>query len=97
MEELVSYQPPDLQRLAQSSWMYRKPVIQESSELRDDEAGQEYCYVDNQKIFYNGCRLRHGKANPMVAPSRTTSRKLLLLIMSILKTHLVTSNLESAY
>jgi hypothetical protein len=58
VQELVSHEPPELQRHPQCSGIHGEPLEEEVCERRYQEGQNEHCYVDNEQPLDDRRKLR---------------------------------------
>ena len=88
VQELVSYEPPDLQRHPQRSGIHGEPFEEEVCERRYQEGQNEHCCVDNEQPLDDRCKTR--KEHPHLRSIAELRLRICPSIISIVKAHNIT-------
>ena len=85
VQELVSYEPPELQRHPQRSGIHGEPLEEEVCERRYQEGQNEHCHVDNQQQFDRRRELR--KDHSHLRSIAELRAKIFLSVISVVNSH----------
>jgi hypothetical protein len=89
VQELVSHEPPELQRHPQCSGIHGEPLEEEVCERRYQEGQDEHCYVDNEQSLDGRRELWKDE------PHLRSMSEICLSVISIVNAH--NSALESTF